>query len=80
MIEDGNTESDILLRLGKNLALQEKVSDAIQIYKQVQEKRKDDVEVLEFLSLKSFEVKNFTDALKYAKLYLKHKPRNPDIL
>jgi tetratricopeptide (TPR) repeat protein len=80
MIQDGKQDSDILVRLGKNLSLQEKISDAVGVYKQVHEKRKDDTDVLEFLSFKSFEVKNFTDALKYAKMYLKHKPRNPDIL
>lgn len=76
LIETKGDNFEILKSLGYILAIQNKLNKSIKIYEKALARRNTDAEILEMLTDLNFEVWNFKSALKYAKLYLKEKPKD----
>lgn len=71
---------ELLKKLWYNLAIQRKYEESIDVYLKAHNKNSSDIEVIDFLSNLTYEIKSYKQALKYTKLFLKQHPRNSEKL
>lgn len=76
MLETTPDNVDLLKRLWNVLALQGNIEQSVKSYSTAFDKKRDDIEVVDILSNLYFDLKNFKKCLKFAKLFLKNKPRD----
>jgi Tfp pilus assembly protein PilF len=71
---------EILKKLGYNLALQWKYEESVEVYLNAYNKKKDDIEIVEFLADLTYQLKFYKKSLKFIKIFLKEHPRNSEKL
>jgi len=71
-----NDDFEVSKKLGFILAMQNKIIESIQIYREVFWKQKWDMEIVDMLCWLNYEIKRYKSCLKFVKLYLKEHPRN----
>jgi tetratricopeptide (TPR) repeat protein len=62
------------------LAVQKKYQESIDVYLKAYNKRKDDLDIIEFLADLTYQIKYYKKSLKFIKLFLKQNPRNSEKL
>jgi hypothetical protein len=67
---------EIKKKLGFNLAMQSKFTQALKIYEEVHSEKKSDNEIISVLTDLTYNIKQYKKCLQYVNLFLKEKPRD----
>lgn len=80
MLELFPSDEFMLQRLGNIHSLLWENREALEVYEKAFECNKSNTEVIDILAHLALELKEYKKSLKYANMYLKEKPRNPEKL
>lgn len=80
LLEVMKNDFEVMKKLWFVYALQNKLTESLEIYELVHKKKKTDDEVIDILAELSFSIEDYKKALKYANMHLVSKPRDVEKL